>query len=108
MRFFLANFQLEKYYKKSIKNETELQKYRTKKRYLAWRLKDIRKLSEAAAVEAVLNYGDWNDVQKIIKILGAQKVAQIFFKESSKPRQNYQPKTKHFFSLYLKKYKTID
>jgi hypothetical protein len=58
MRFFLANFQLEKCYNNSIKNETELQKYRTKKRYLAWWLKDIRKLSEAAAVEAVLNYGD--------------------------------------------------
>ena len=71
-----------------MKNETELQKYLTKKRYLAWWVKDIQKLSEAAAVEAVLNYGDWNDVQKIIKILGANKVAQIFFKESSKPRQN--------------------
>jgi len=87
-----------------MKHATELQKYLTKKRYLAWWVKDIRKLSEAAAVEAVLNYGDWDDVQKIMKILGAQKVAQIFFKESSKPRQNYQPRTKHFFSLYLKKY----
>ena len=87
-----------------MNNETELQQYLAKKRYLAWWVKDIKKLSEATAVEAVLNYGDWNDVQKIIKILGANKVAQIFFKESSKSRQNYQPRTKHFFSLYLKKY----
>jgi hypothetical protein len=87
-----------------MKKTNELKNFLQKRPYLCWWVKDIGKLSDEAAVEATLNNGDWNDVQKIIKILGAKKVAQIFFKESSKTRQNYQPRTKHFFSLYLKKY----
>ena len=58
-------------------------------------------------MEAVLNYGNWDDVKKLVAILGIKKVAKIF-REKSKPskigRQNYREKTKNYFSLYFNKH----
>ena len=58
-------------------------------------------------MEHVLNYGDWDDAQKMIKILGIKKTAKIFYaksKPSKMGRQNYTDRTKHFFTLYFNKY----
>jgi len=78
-----------------------------KRKYLIWWVKDYNKLKAESIVEATLNYGDWDDVQELIKILGIKKVAKIF-REKSKPskvgRQNYFEKTKHYFNLYFNKY----
>jgi hypothetical protein len=75
-----------------------------KRKYLIWWVKDYDKLGPESIVEATLNYGDWDDVQLLIKILGIKKVAKIF-REKSQPskmgRQNYHEKTKHFFTLYF-------
>ncbi|HBU06854.1 MAG TPA: hypothetical protein DEB09_02115 [Candidatus Magasanikbacteria bacterium] len=75
--------------------------------YLIWYVKDISKVSTASAVEAVLNYGNWDDVQKLIKILGMKKTAKIFWEKSPKSkmgRTNYAPDIAHYFSLYFNKY----
>ncbi|KKS44602.1 hypothetical protein A3I25_02825 [Candidatus Nomurabacteria bacterium RIFCSPLOWO2_02_FULL_42_17] len=75
--------------------------------YLVWYVKDLSKLDEASIVEHVLNYGDWDDVQTMIKILGIQKTAQIFRHKSTPDkfgRQNYRPEIKHYFNLYFNKY----
>ena len=78
-----------------------------KRPYLVWYVKDLSKLDEASIVEHVLNYGDWDDVQQMIKILGMKKTAKIF-REKSTPskmgRQNYRPEIKHYFNLYFNKY----
>jgi hypothetical protein len=78
-----------------------------KRRYLVWYVKEPEKLPKEVIVEAILNYGDWNDVQTLIKILGIRKVAKIF-REKSKPskigRQNYRERAKNYFSLYFNKY----
>jgi hypothetical protein len=77
------------------------------RKYLIWWVKDYDRLNAESIVEATLNYGDWDDVQTLIKILGIKKVAQIF-REKSQPsamgRQNYSIKTKHYFTLYFDKY----
>jgi hypothetical protein len=91
-----------------MKKTYELKSFLQKRPYLCWWVKDIEKLSERAAVEATLNNGDWPEVQELIKIMGVEKVAQIFFKESGKTRQNYHKRTKNFFSLYFKKYALKD
>ena len=78
-----------------------------KRKYLVWWVKDYNKLDAAAIVEAALNYGDWDDVTALIKILGLKQVAKIFrakSKSSKLGRQNYSVKTKHFFTLYFNKY----
>ncbi|MEK7064954.1 MAG: hypothetical protein AAB963_00745 [Patescibacteria group bacterium] len=76
------------------------------KPYLLWYVKDKSKVSPEAVVEAVLNYGDWPDVQKLIKILGLRNVARIFNQQQhlSSGRTNYSQKTSHFFNLYFNKY----
>ncbi|MDO8522103.1 MAG: hypothetical protein Q7S08_02330 [bacterium] len=76
------------------------------RKHLIWYVKDYRALNEEAVVEATLNYGNWDDVQKLIRILGMEKVAQIFRKQmvTGRQRGNYYPETAHYFTLYFNKY----
>ena len=78
----------------------------SKRKHLIWYVKDYRALNEEAIVEATLNYGDWDDVQRLIRILGMEKVAQIFRKQmiTGRQRGNYHRKTRHYFNLYFNKY----
>jgi len=68
---------------------------------LIWYTKNYDKLSAESIVEATLNYGDWSDVQTLIKILGMRKTAEIFKRKSHQKRSNYNPKVKHYFKLYF-------
>ena len=76
------------------------------RKHLVWYVKNHRALDEESIVEATLNYGNWDDVQKLIEILGIEKVAQIFRKQVNQPRKNYRPEVSHYFSLYFNKYAT--
>ena len=77
------------------------------RKHLIWWVSDYDALDDAAIVEATLNYGDWNDVQTLVRILGLKEVARIF-REKSRPsrvgRQNYRPEVKNYFTLYFNKY----
>lgn len=72
--------------------------------YLVWSTKNYEGLSQEAIVEAVLNYGDIDDLKKLIEILGIEKTAEIFKKESNRKRSNYRPEVKNYFDLYFDKY----
>lgn len=78
-----------------------------KRKYLIWWVKDYDKLGPESIVEATLNYGDWDDVQTLIKIMGIKEVAKIF-REKSQPskmgRQNYRLEIKYYFNLYFNRY----
>lgn len=74
------------------------------KPYLIWYTKNYDGLNDEAVVEAVLNYGDWDDVKKLIHILGIKKVAAIFKEHAMRPRCNYRPEIKNYFLLYFGKY----
>lgn len=71
------------------------------KPYLIWYTKNYDKLNDAAVVEAVLNYGDWEDVQGLIKLLGIKKIARIFDRQTKQRRCNYNDKVKNYFTLYF-------
>jgi len=71
------------------------------KPYLIWYTKNYDGLDETAVVEAVLNNGDWEELKDLIKILGREKVAGIFFEQVSHERCNYSPKRADFFKLYF-------
>lgn len=77
-----------------------------KRPYLVWYTKNYDGLSKEAIVEAVLNYGDFDDVKKMISILGVKKTAAIFSKQTSwrRKRINYTPKIMNYFKLYFAKY----
>ena len=85
----------------------ELEDFIAQHRELVWYVKDPRKLSDESIVTAVLNYGDWDHVQEMIKIMGIENAAAVFYR-SSQPdkfqRTNYHPKTVNYFKLYFQKY----
>lgn len=85
----------------------KLENFIKKRPHLIWYTRNYEGLSAESIVEATLNYGDWDDVQTLIKILGMKKTAEIFHRKSIKSkfgRTNYAPKTINFFTLYFKKY----
>ena len=75
-----------------------------KRSYLIWYTKNFDRLSAEAIVEAVLNYGDFDDVKKIFSILGIKTIAKIFKRQMGRERTNYDPKILNYFSLYFQKY----
>ena len=81
-----------------------LKDFAQKRPHLFWYIKDLESLSEEAVVEAVLNYGSWEDVQELIKILDIKKTASIFRKKANGKRSNYRPEIKNYFELYFNKY----
>lgn len=81
-----------------------IQNFIKKRPYLVWYTKNLNNLSEEAIVESVLNYGDFEDVKKMISILGIKKTADIFERETKKKRNNYRPEIKNYFHLYFNRY----
>jgi len=85
----------------------QLHQFIKARKYLIWWVSDLKNLGEESIVEATLNYGNWDDVQELIRILGMKKVAKIFrdrSKLSKMGRQNYRPEVKYYFTLYFNKY----
>jgi hypothetical protein len=72
-----------------------------KRKYLFWYVKNPEKVSDESLVEAVLNLGDWDDVQELIAMMGMRKVADIFEKKAFVKRSNYDKRTVNFFNLYF-------
>lgn len=87
-----------------MKNRQSIKNFIKKRPYLVWYVKNPTELSEESIVEHTLNYGDWEDVQKLFKILGIKKTAKIFRKQISGWRTNYRPEIKNYFNLYFNQY----
>ena len=83
---------------------TKREKFISERKYLFWYVKDPTKVSDEALVEAVLNLGDWDDVQKLEKLMGIKKMAEIFEKDTNRPRVNYDKKIINYFRLYFARY----
>jgi len=67
-------------------------------------IKDLDNISDGFILEQVLNFGDFNDVKLLIKIISIDKASEIFNKQIRKKRCNYRPEVKNYFKLYFKKY----
>ena len=76
------------------------------RKHLVWYVRDYRAVNEDAIVEATLNYGNWNDVQELLRILGIPRVAHIFrtHMATARKRGNYYPDVRHYFGLYFGRY----
>src|SRR3989338_11691652 len=78
-----------------------------KRPYLIWWVKDYNKLDTESIVGATLNYGDWDDVQTLIKMLGMKKAAKIFrekSKRSTMGQSDYFPEIILYFNFYFNKH----
>ena len=87
-----------------MQNTKKLTNFIKKRPYLIWYSKNYEGFSAEVIVEAALNYGNWDDVQKLIKIIGIKKMARIFRKQTRRKRVNYYPEIVNYFQLYFKKY----
>ena len=90
-----------------MSGNTHLNDFIRKRKYLVWYVSDYDALSVETIVEATLNYGDWDDVQALIKIMGIKGVARVFRAQSQPSkmgRQNYFPEVKNYFGLYFDMY----
>ena len=81
-----------------------IQEFIKNRSHLFWYVQDLENLSLDVIVEAVLNDGTWDDVQKLINILGIKKVSEIFREKSAMKRSNYRPEIKNYFTLYFNRY----
>jgi hypothetical protein len=75
-----------------------------KRPHLMWYVESPEKASKEAIVESVLNYGDFDDINKVISILGLKEVSGIFNKQIKRKRNNYNPKIINYFKMYFKKH----
>jgi len=82
----------------------ELEKFMRARKHLVWYVKNPENLNIESIVEHTLNYGDWDDVQKLIKILGIKKMFDIFKNQTKGPRINYRPEVINYFKLYFSKH----
>lgn len=83
---------------------TELQELIKKRPHLIWYVKDYAALDERSIVEHVLNYGNWDDFQEMIRIMGIDSAARVFKEYAFQPRTNYFPEVRHYFKLYFDKH----
>lgn len=74
------------------------------KPYLFWYVRNIDFLSSESIVEAILCRGDFSDFLELIRALGIKNTAEIFFKQVSMKRTNYNKKTGNYFTLFFKKH----
>lgn len=71
---------------------------------LIWYTKNYDSLSKESIVEAVLNYGSWDDFKKTESILGVKELASVFNELKSHKRSNLHYLANNYFSLYFDKY----
>jgi hypothetical protein len=85
----------------------KLKEFIKKNSDLFWWIPENKKtdLSNEAVVEAIMNYGNEEQVRELFDILGEKSISKIFknsIKKSS--RSNFFPEVQNFFNLYFTKY----
>ncbi len=75
-------------------------------RHLFWWVPDseIASLSDDAIVESILNNGNETMVKQLLDYYGIDYVAEIFNRQISAKRNNYRPRTIHFFRKYFQRH----
>jgi len=85
---------------------SEIKAFIKEKSSLFWSVPEDKKeeVSPAVLVETILNYGSMDDVRKLIRLMGMEEVARVFFSVKGRQKLNYYPEIYHYFSLVFKKY----
>jgi len=64
-------------------------------------------VSDELLVEHILNYGTMADVRELFRVMGLQRVAEVFFHSvslSERRRNNYTPVSANYFTLFFNRY----
>lgn len=70
---------------------------------MIWYVKNIDGLDLTSITEHVLNYGDWDQFKELIDAVGINEVAKTFYEHAFRPRCNYRPDIKRFYTEVFKK-----
>ena len=71
---------------------------------LLWYVKDYDQLTMESVLEAVLGYGNWQEVKSLVELVGKKKLALTYNRLINQSRVNLRPETINFFNFYFKKY----
>ena len=77
-----------------------------KNAHLFWYIKKeaIPKIGNEVLVEFIFNYGTWEDVKQLIKIIGFQELKNVYDGITDRKIGNYPPEIYNFLELITKKY----
>ncbi|MBW6490487.1 MAG: hypothetical protein K0B15_04750 [Lentimicrobium sp.] len=91
-------------------NSPEIKEFILQHSNLFWYTPEDKKeeISNEYLVETILNYGDMNDVRKLIKIVGIERLSEIFYGLQGRKIMNYYPEIYNYFSILVKKYEHTD
>jgi hypothetical protein len=91
-------------------NTPEVKAFIRKHSSLFWYIPEDKKeeISLDVLVEFILNYGSLDDIKTLLKILGTEETARIFFRAEGRRKLNYYPEIYNYFSLYFNKYSQRD
>ncbi|CEG11018.1 conserved hypothetical protein [groundwater metagenome] len=88
-------------------NSPEIKAFIRENSTLFWWIKEEEKenIDTKFLVEQILNYGDEKNVKKLFELVGIDKVADIFYEQTSPERMrvNYFPQVINFFRIYFNK-----
>jgi hypothetical protein len=87
-------------------NSPEIKQFIREHSNLFWYIPEDKKeeISQELLLETIFNYGDLDDIRRLIKILGIEKIAAIFFSLQGRKKLNYYPEIYNYCDLLLKKY----
>jgi len=77
-----------------------------KNAHLFWYIKKdaIPNISNDVLVEFIFNYGTWDDVKELIKIIGFQELKRVYEDVTDRKIGNYPPEILNYLGLIVKKY----
>ena len=77
-----------------------------KNAHLFWYIKKeaIPKIGNEVLVEFIFNYGTWQDVKELIKIIGFQELKKVYEGITDRKVGNYHPEIYNFLGLIIHKY----
>lgn len=77
-----------------------------KNKHLFWYVKKeaIPNISNEVLVEFVFNYGTWQDVKDLVKILGFDELKRIYEGITDRKIGNYFPETLNYLGLIVEKH----
>lgn len=70
---------------------------------LIWYSKNYDGFELSSIVEAVLNYGDWDQFKELISAVGINEVAKTFYAHAFGTRCNYRSDIKKFYTEVFKR-----
>ncbi|MFY7743711.1 hypothetical protein [Flavobacterium filum] len=77
-----------------------------KNAHLFWYIKKeaIPNISNEVLVEFIFNYGTWEDVKELIKIIGFQELKRVYEGITDRKVGNYHPEILNYLGLIVNKY----